>query len=186
MKITETGISGLKIIEPRVFEDSRGYFYEAYNRTRFFEAGITIAFVQDNQSKSEYGVIRGLHYQKDPKAQTKLVRVLEGTIYDVAVDMRQGSPSFGKWFGLELSAENKKQLLIPRGFAHGFSVLSDTATVFYKCDELYAPDYDAGIRYDDPSLGIDWGIPAEKVIQSEKDSRLPHLKNADNNFIFGG
>lgn len=184
MKITETHISGLFVIEPKVFEDRRGYFFEAYNKRHMEEAGIQLKFVQDNQSKSDYGVIRGLHYQLNPKAQTKLVRVLEGTIYDVAVDVRQGSPTFGEWFGLEISAENRKQLLIPKGFAHGFSVQSKTAIVFYKCDELYAPEQDAGIIYNDNKLEIDWGIPSDKILLSEKDRKLPSFKEAKNNFQF--
>jgi dTDP-4-dehydrorhamnose 3,5-epimerase len=138
--------------------------------------------VQDNQSKSSYGVIRGLHFQCNPKAQTKLVRVLEGKIFDVAVDCRKNSPTFGKWFGIELSAENKKQLLVPKGFAHGFSVLSDTAIVFYKCDSFYAPEADGGILYNDPALNIDWRISKEEVILSEKDSKLPVLSQSKINF----
>jgi dTDP-4-dehydrorhamnose 3,5-epimerase len=184
MKILETPLTGLYIIEPKVFEDPRGYFYESYNAGSLEKFGITNRFVQDNQSKSSYGVIRGLHYQLQPKAQAKLLRVLEGKIFDVAVDVRKGSPTFGKWYGIELSAENKKQLLIPKGFAHGFSVLSETAIVFYKCDELYAPETDAGIIYNDPQLNIDWKIPGDKVLVSDKDSKLPSFKNAKNNFEF--
>jgi dTDP-4-dehydrorhamnose 3,5-epimerase len=182
MKIVETPIKDLLIIEPRVFEDTRGYFYESYSQANFSEAGIDIHFVQDNQSKSVYGVIRGLHYQLAPKAQTKLVRVLEGKIFDVALDVRKGSPTYGQWFGMEISAENRKQLLIPRGFAHGFSVLSEMAVVFYKCDAFYAPEYDAGIIYNDPELKIDWRIPEDKALLSDKDSRLPLFKDAKNNF----
>jgi len=182
MTIKETPIKDLLIIEPKVFKDSRGYFYECYNYGILEKYGITHRFVQDNQSKSSYGVIRGLHYQLQPKSQTKLVRVIEGTVYDVAVDVRKGSSTFGKWFGIELSAENCAQLLIPKGFAHGFSVLSETATVFYKCDELYAPETDAGINYNDPELNIDWKIPFDEVVLSEKDSKLPYLKDAKNNF----
>jgi dTDP-4-dehydrorhamnose 3,5-epimerase len=148
------------------------------------QPGIELDFVQDNESKSGYGIVRGLHYQMEPKAQTKLVRVLHGRIFDVAVDIRQGSPTFGQWFGTELSGENRKQLLIPKGFAHGFSVLSESATVFYKCDEFYAPEFDAGIIYNDPVLGIDWKIPEDKIVLSEKDSKLPILKKAKNNFIY--
>jgi dTDP-4-dehydrorhamnose 3,5-epimerase len=140
--------------------------------------------IQDNQSKSSYGVIRGLHYQLQPKAQSKLLRVLEGRIFDVAVDIRRNSQTYGEWFGIELSAENKKQLLIPKGFAHGFSVLSQSAVVFYKCDELYAPETDAGILYNDTNLNIDWKIPTDKVLVSEKDSKLPTFANAKNNFEF--
>ena len=186
MTILETPIHDLFVLVPKIFEDSGGYFYESYNHSKMTEAGLEFNFVQDNQSKSNYGVVRGLHYQVNPKAQTKLVRVLEGRIYDVAVDVRKGSPTFGNWFGVELSAENKKQLLIPRGFAHGFSVLSETAVVMYKCDELYAPQFDSGIRFDDPELGIDWGIPADKIIISEKDSKLLTFKEAENNFSFKG
>jgi dTDP-4-dehydrorhamnose 3,5-epimerase len=186
MIITKTSINDLLIIEPQVFEDSRGYFFEGFNKQKLEEKGIIIDFVQDNQSKSGYGVIRGLHFQSNPKAQTKLVRVTEGSIYDVAVDCRKGSPSFGKWFGIELSAENKKQLLVPKGFAHGFSVLSETAVVFYKCDEYYSPENDGGIAFDDPSLNINWQIPTEKIIQSEKDQELPLLKDVELNFEYNG
>lgn len=173
MNIKETPLPGLLILEPKVFSDSRGYFLESYNESKMDALGINVKFVQDNQSKSGYGVIRGLHYQLDPKAQTKLIRVLYGKIYDVAVDARKGSPTYGQWYGLELSEENKLQLLVPKGFAHGFSVLSETAVVFYKCDEFYAPEYDAGIRYDDPALGIDWKIESGKAVLSDKDSKLP-------------
>jgi dTDP-4-dehydrorhamnose 3,5-epimerase len=184
MKVSETPIKDLLIIEPRIFEDSRGYFFEAYNKHQLTANNINVDFVQDNQSKSSYGVIRGLHFQRNPKAQTKLVRVLEGRIFDVAVDCRKGSPTFGKWFGEELSAENKRQLFVPKGFAHGFSVLSETAIVFYKCDEFYAPESDGGILYNDPSLNIDWRIPKDKVILSDKDSKLPLLSQAEINFNF--
>jgi dTDP-4-dehydrorhamnose 3,5-epimerase len=184
MKIQETLLKGLYIVEPKVFEDTRGYFFESYNAGVLEKFGISNRFVQDNQSKSSYGVIRGLHYQLQPKAQTKLLRVIEGKIYDVAVDVRKGSPTFGEWFGIELSAENKKQLLIPKGFAHGFSVLTETAVVFYKCDELYAPETDAGIIYNDPYLKIDWKIPVDKALVSDKDSKLPAFKDAKNNFDF--
>ncbi len=184
MITVDTPIRDLFIIDSRVFEDDRGYFFEAYNKQKFEEFKITIDFVQDNQSKSSYGVIRGLHYQLNPKSQTKLVRVLDGTIYDIAVDIRKNSPTYGKWFGIELSSENKRQLLIPKGFAHGFSVLSDTATVLYKCDEFYAPDTEAGIIYNDPKLNIDWNIPQEKAILSKKDLALPELSAANNNFHY--
>jgi len=182
MKITETAIKDLLIIEPQVYEDARGYFFESYSLIKFNKRGIDIRFVQDNESKSNYGIIRGLHYQLEPKAQTKLVRVISGRIYDVAVDIRNGSSTYGKWFGIELSDENKKQLLIPKGFAHGFSVLSKQATILYKCDEFYSPEYDAGIRYNDPFLNIDWEIPDDKIILSEKDSKLPVFEKAKNNF----
>ena len=175
MTITETDIKGLMVIEPRVFEDDRGYFFESFNLEKFKENGVLFSFVQDNQSKSQYGVIRGLHYQKEPHAQTKLVRVLQGEIFDVAVDLRKGSATYGKWSGLVLSAENKKQLLVPRGFAHGFSVLSDTAVVLYKCDDFYHPQSESGIIYNDPDLSIDWMIPRGKEVVSEKDLKLPRF-----------
>ena len=184
MKLSETPIKDLFIVEPQVFEDNRGYFFESFSQLKLKQKGISLDFVQDNESKSGFGIVRGLHYQLEPKAQTKLVRVLHGVIFDVAVDFRKGSPDFGKWFGIELSAKNKKQLLIPKGFAHGFSVLSDTATVFYKCDEFYAPEYDAGIIYNDPELNIDWKIPEDKIVLSEKDGKLPNFEKAENNFKF--
>jgi dTDP-4-dehydrorhamnose 3,5-epimerase len=184
MNVVPTPIKDLVVIEPNVFKDPRGYFFEAYNSEKFHKNGIETAFVQDNQSKSSYGVIRGLHYQLNPHAQTKLVRVLEGEIFDVAVDIRKGSPTFGKWFGIELSAENKKQLYIPQGFAHGFSVLSETAIVFYKCDNLYSPGSEGGIIYNDSELNIDWKVAPSKAILSAKDLKNPHLKDANFNFIF--
>jgi dTDP-4-dehydrorhamnose 3,5-epimerase len=186
MSFTATGIPGLLIFEPKVFSDNRGYFFESYNERLFEKEGISIRFVQDNQSSSGYGVIRGLHYQLNPYAQTKLIRVLSGRILDVAVDMRKGSPTFGRHFDLELSAENKKQLLIPKGFAHGFSVLSETAEVSYKCDGFYNKESEGGIRFDDPSLNINWQIPADKAIVSEKDLLLPVLSACETNFIFEG
>lgn len=176
MEVQKTEIDGLLVIRPKVFEDSRGYFFESYNEKLFREAGVDTRFVQDNQSRSSYGVIRGLHMQKKPHAQAKLLRVLEGAIYDVAVDMREGSSTFGKWYGLEITSANHIQLFIPAGFCHGFSVLSDTATVLYKCDVFYHPESETGIRYNDPELGIDWKIPADQVSVSEKDSKLPYLK----------
>jgi len=175
MKVTATEIEGVYILEPKVFGDSRGYFFESYSARNLKDAGIDTVFVQDNQSKSSYGVIRGLHYQLPPHCQTKLVRVVEGTIYDVAVDLREGSPSFGKWVGVELSAENKRQLYIPHGFAHGFSVLSETAILNYKCDDYYHPETEGGIIYNDPTLNIDWGVPAGQEIISEKDAKLPQF-----------
>jgi dTDP-4-dehydrorhamnose 3,5-epimerase len=184
MNITETNISGLCVIEPAVFKDPRGYFFESYNEDKLQKKGIACKFVQDNQSKSSYGVIRGLHYQLNPHAQTKLVRVLEGAIFDVVVDVRAGSPTFGKWFGVELSSENHKQLFVPKGFAHGFSVLSPTAVVFYKCDHLYSPGFEGGIRFNDPELGIDWKVDPDKAILSDKDKVLPLLKEANANFSF--
>jgi len=184
MAIIATDFPGLFIYEPAVFEDSRGYFFESYNEREFIAAGIDIEFVQDNQARSSYGVIRGLHFQMDPHAQTKLVRVLSGNILDVVVDIRKGSPAFGKAFTLELSAANKKQLLIPQGFAHGYSVLSETAEVFYKCDTFYNKASEGGILYNDEELGIDWMIPADKAIVSDKDKVYPGIKGCSSNFIF--
>jgi dTDP-4-dehydrorhamnose 3,5-epimerase len=184
MPFIETDLKGLLIFEPLVFKDSRGYFFEAYNETVFKQAGINLHFVQDNQSASSFGVIRGLHYQQNPYAQTKLIRALDGVILDVAVDVRKGSPTFGKSFSLELSAENKKQLLVPAGFAHGFSVLSESAIVLYKCDKFYNKESEGGILYNDPDLNIDWRIPAGQEIVSDKDRQLPLLKQSSNNFVF--
>lgn len=173
MTFTETGIKDLMVIEPRVFEDSRGYFFESYNEKVLSKHGIHMRYVQDNQSRSEYGVIRGLHYQREPHAQSKLVRVLKGEILDVAIDLRKNSNTYGKWHAVELSSDNKKQLLIPKGFAHGFSVLSSVAIVLYKCDDFYHPETEIGIKYNDPALDIDWKIPEDKAIISEKDKNLP-------------
>jgi dTDP-4-dehydrorhamnose 3,5-epimerase len=184
MTITSTPIEGLLIFEPVVFEDQRGYFFETFHEKWFTDAGINCSFVQDNQSFSYYGVIRGLHYQLNPHAQCKLVRVVDGTILDVAVDLRRGSPSYGQAFSLELSAKNKKQLLIPKGFAHGFSVLSKEAMVCYKCDEFYDKDSEAGIVYSDPELTIDWKIPTGEALVSEKDLSLPLFRDCINNFNF--
>ena len=184
MPLITTDIPGLLVFEPKVFEDSRGYFFESYNEKIFQKEAIDFHFVQDNQSSSSYGVIRGLHYQLNPHAQTKLVRVLTGSILDVAVDIRKNSPTYGQVFSLELSAKNKKQVLVPPGFAHGFSVLSETAEVFYKCDSFYNKESETGIRFDDPSVNIDWKIPADKVIVSEKDQQLPFLANCKNNFEY--
>lgn len=184
MPFLTTPIPDLLVFEPKVFEDSRGYFFEAYNEQTFLQEGIHIKFVQDNQSRSSYGVVRGLHYQMAPEAQIKLVRVLEGAIIDVAVDIRKGSPTFGQAFTIELSAENKKQLLVPAGFAHGFSVISQTAIVFYKCDRFYNKEAEAGIKFDDPELKIDWQLPQDKILVSEKDLQLPNLADCRNNFIY--
>jgi dTDP-4-dehydrorhamnose 3,5-epimerase len=184
MPFIKTPIPDLLVYEPKVFADDRGYLFESYNQRNFQQEGIEINFVQDNQSSSAYGVIRGLHYQLNPHAQTKLVRVLTGKILDVVVDIRVGSPAFGKHFSLELSAENKKQLFIPRGFAHGFSVLSERAEVFYKCDEFYKKESEAGILFNDPVLKIDWQIPGGKEIVSEKDLKLPVFSEHINNFSY--
>ncbi len=169
MKVIETEILGAKIIEPRVFGDARGYFFESWNRQAFREAGIDVDFVQDNESFSSYGVLRGLHYQMAPYTQAKLVRVVSGTVLDVIVDIRRGSPTFGRHIAVELSGENKRQLFAPRGMAHGFAVLSETAQFLYKCDNFYAPSSERSIRFDDPALGIDWRIRPEKWLLSAKD-----------------
>ena len=184
MPFIKTPITNLLVFEPKIHEDSRGYFFESFNLQTFRAEGIDINFVQDNQSSSKYGVIRGLHYQLNPSAQVKLIRVLSGRILDVVVDIRKGSPAFGKNFSVELTAENKKQLFVPAGLAHGFSVLSEEAEVLYKCDSFYNKDSEAGILYNDPSLNIDWKIPAEKEIVSEKDKGLPLFAECRNNFIW--
>ena len=184
MPFIETGIPGLLVFEPRVFADSRGHFFESYNKQTFLQQGIHIQFVQDNQSRSTYGVIRGLHFQNPPHAQAKLVRALKGTILDVAVDIRKGSPTYGKSFAIELSDENKKQLLIPAGFAHGFSVLSEIAEVMYKCDNYYNKESEGGIIYNDPSLNIDWQIPADKAIISDKDMQNAGFSALSSQFNF--
>lgn len=182
MEIIQTPISDLLIIQPRVFKDARGFFMESYNRSKFSELGINLDFCQDNQSRSAYGVIRGLHYQLLPQSQSKLVTVIEGTVWDVAVDLRKNSPTFGQWYGIELTGENKTQFLIPQGFAHGFSVLSESALFSYKCDNFYSPEHEAGILFNDPALNIDWKIPADKALVSEKDLKLPVLADAKMNF----
>lgn len=177
MKITDTGIEGLVVIEPRVFDDARGYFFESYNQQRFIESGINTVFVQDNESKSTFGVLRGLHYQVQPKGMTKLIRATKGKILDVVLDIRNGSSTYGKYFSVVLSAKNKKQLFIPKGFAHGFLVLSKKAVVNYKCDEFYSKEHESGILWNDPDLNIDWGIDLSKVILSDKDKIQPTFKN---------
>ncbi|EJF54138.1 dTDP-4-dehydrorhamnose 3,5-epimerase [Saprospira grandis DSM 2844] len=175
MPFVKTPIADLLLFEPRVFEDDRGYFFEAFNAQTFAEAGIERPFVQDNQARSAYGVLRGLHYQVGEQAQAKLVRVLEGKVLDVVVDLRPDSPTYGEHYGVELSAENKRQLYVPRGFAHGYVVLSKTAEFFYKCDNFYHKASEGGIRYDDPQLNIDWQIDLAQAILSEKDLELPHF-----------
>ncbi|AKB55726.1 MULTISPECIES: dTDP-4-dehydrorhamnose 3,5-epimerase [Methanosarcina] len=183
MKVINTKIRDLFIFEPKVFDDDRGYFFESYNKKTLdslLEKEYT--FVQDNESKSSYGVIRGLHYQLGPFSQAKLIRVVQGKVYDVAVDLRKNSPTFLDWVGVELSAENKRQFLIPKGFAHGFSVLSETAIFQYKCDEYYHPEAEAGVIYNDSSLNIDWKIKAEDIKTSPKDLLLPKLEGAKMNF----
>jgi dTDP-4-dehydrorhamnose 3,5-epimerase len=186
MKVIQSKLSGVLILEPKIFKDDRGYFYESYNASILLQHGINTVFKQDNQSKSQYGVIRGLHFQNGNFAQTKLVRVQEGAIYDVAVDIRKNSPTFGEWFGIELSAENFLQLYIPKGFAHGFSVLSKTAVVSYKCDEYYNKDSEGGLLFNDSTLNIDWKIPFGDAIISEKDMRQPTFEfvKANSNFVF--
>ena len=180
-KKTETGIEGLFVIEPTTFEDERGYFMETYNKNDFSEIGINVEFVQDNQSKSSKGVLRGLHYQIN-YPQSKLVRVVSGEVYDVAVDLRPDSKTYGKYFGVKLSAENKKQFFIPKNFAHGFLVLSETAEFVYKVDDFYHPNDEGGILYNDPEIGIKWPLDnIEQVIQSEKDKVLPTFKERNKN-----
>ena len=179
MKIIETAIEGVVIIEPRLFKDGRGYFFESFNQREFEEKVCKTTFVQDNESKSSYGVIRGLHFQKSPFTQSKLVRVVNGAVLDVAVDIRKGSSTFGQHVAVELTGENHRQFFIPRGFAHGFSVLSEEVIFQYKCDNLYAPQYEGAIAWDDPDLGIDWHIPKDKMLLSEKDKTHPRLKEAE-------
>ena len=186
MPFVKTEIPNLLVFEPTVFEDSRGYFFESYNARLFEAEGLNIRFVQDNQSSSSYGVIRGLHYQLHPHAQCKLVRAISGQILDVVVDLRTGSPTFGQQFSILLSAENKKQLLIPTGFAHGFSVLSEHVEVLYKCDAFYNRESEHGIRFDDPALKIDWQIPKGSEIISAKDLALPDFAHAVNTFKYQG
>ena len=178
MKVIETEIEGVFILEPWVFGDDRGYFFESFSLKHFEEKVSKTVFVQDNESKSKYGVLRGLHYQLPPYTQAKLVRVVKGRVLDVAVDIRKGSPTFGKYGAVELSEENKLQFFLPKGFAHGFAVLSEEAIFQYKCDEYYAPDYEGAICYDDPDLGIDWRLPLEDIILSEKDKKHPRLRDA--------
>ena len=182
MKVEKTGFEGLLLLTPSVFADDRGYFFESYNSEIYSKAGLDFHWVQDNQSHSKHGVIRGLHFQKAPFAQTKLLRALQGEILDVVVDLRKGEPTFGKVFSVLLSAENKQQLLIPKGFAHGFSVLSASADVMYKCDALYNKQSESGLIFNDPTLNIDWKLSAEEMIVSEKDLVLPTFDNLDANF----
>ncbi len=182
MKIIETGFTGLKVVQPVVYKDSRGYFFESYKHEIFLKSGITFTPVQDNESRSVKGVIRGLHYQLSPYDQAKLIRVVVGKILDVAVDLRKESGTYAKWFGIELDSENKIQLFIPKGFAHGFSVLSDTAIIQYKCDNPYNPLYERGISLNDPALNIDWKIDPALAIISEKDLNHPSFNEAEKNF----
>ena len=182
MKIEETFLKDLVIVEPIIFGDERGYFFESYNKTKFSNLGIEIEFVQDNQSFSKKGTLRGLHYQNPPFAQTKLIQVLQGEIMDVVVDLRKKSITYKEVFSIILSGENKKQLLVPQGFAHGFSVISETASVLYKCDQFYNKASEGGIKFDDPSLNIDWGMDIKEAIVSEKDQILPFIENCNSLF----
>lgn len=182
MNVIKTDIEGVVIIEPRIFTDARGYFFESFSERDFCKEVREIRFVQDNESKSSYGVMRGLHFQRPPFTQSKLVRVIKGVVLDVAVDIRKGSPTYGKHVAVELTEDNHRQFFVPRGFAHGFAVLSDEAIFQYKCDNFYAPEADGGISILDDSLGIDWRIPTDKAILSEKDTKHPLLKDFDSPF----
>lgn len=179
MNTISTNLSGVIIISPRLFPDSRGYFFESFSQKEFEEKVCKTVFVQDNESKSSFGVVRGLHFQRPPYAQSKLVRVVVGNVLDVAVDVRKGSPTFGMYVAVELSGENKRQLFIPRGFAHGFAVLSKEAVFQYKCDNYYAPQAEGAVRFDDPLIGIDWRLRPEEMVLSEKDLKNPLLKDAE-------
>ncbi|MCQ2397600.1 MAG: dTDP-4-dehydrorhamnose 3,5-epimerase [Lentisphaeria bacterium] len=179
MNVVTTNIEGVLILEPKVFGDRRGYFFESWKKSDMRALGIDCEFIQDNESKSSFGVLRGLHWQAAPFTQAKLLRVISGAILDVAVDIRRGSPTFGQHVAVELSGDNKRQLFIPRGFAHGFAVLSDEAICAYKCDNVYEPSSERGIRFDDPSLGIDWKVKPERWILSEKDMRLPSFAETE-------
>lgn len=182
MEILKTAIEGIVIIEPKIFRDARGYFFESFSMREFNEKVAPVTFVQDNESYSSYGVIRGLHFQKPPYTQAKLVRVIKGAVLDIAVDIRKGSPTYGQHVAVELTGENHRQLFIPHGFAHGFSVLSEEVLFQYKCDNYYAPQSEGGILWNDPCLGIDWRIPAEKAILSEKDFKHPLFKDYVSDF----
>ena len=183
MEVIKTKINGVYIIEPRIFNDARGYFFESYSQREFDEKIGHVEFVQDNESKSSYGVMRGLHFQRPPFTQSKLVRCVKGAVLDVAVDIRKGSPTYGEHVAVELTEDNHRQFFIPKGFAHGFAVLSDVAVFQYKCDEFYHPEADGGISITDESLGIDWRIPVDKAILSEKDTKHPLLKDFDSPFL---
>ena len=184
MKVIETDIEGVVILEPDVFGDARGYFFDSYSQARFDAQVRPVRFVQDNESKSKRGVLRGLHFQKGRDAQSKLVRVVQGAVLDVAVDIRRGSPTFGRYVAVELTGENKRQFFVPRGFAHGFSVLSGEAVFQYKCDNFYAPQSEGAIAWDDPDIGIDWRLAPEEVLLSPKDSAHPRLKEAPELFDY--
>lgn len=183
MEVVKTAIEGVFIIEPRVFGDARGYFFESFNAREFAEkTGVHVDFVQDNESMSRYGVLRGLHFQLPPYTQAKLVRVVKGSVLDVAVDIRRGSPTYGQYVAAELTGENHRQFFVPKGFAHGFSVLSQEAVFQYKCDAFYAPQSEGALAWDDPDLAIDWRLPADQVLLSEKDRHHPHFKDFESPF----
>lgn len=182
MEVIKTALDGVVILEPRIFKDARGYFFESFSQREFDEKVGPIRFVQDNESMSSYGVMRGLHFQRPPYTQSKLVRVVKGAVLDVAVDIRKGSPTYGRHVAVELTEENHRQFFVPRGFAHGFAVLSETAVFQYKCDNFYAPQADGGISILDDSLAIDWQIPAERALLSEKDTKHPLLRDFDSPF----
>ena len=186
MNIVKTDIEGVFIVEPKVFGDARGYFFESYNAREFQQqTGLTVNFVQDNESMSSYGVLRGLHFQRPPHAQSKLVRVVKGCVLDVAVDIRKGSPTYGRHVAVELSETNHRQFFLPKGFAHGFSVLSETAVFQYKCDAFYEPQSEGALMWNDPDLAIDWRVPIDKVLLSEKDRNHPRLNDFDSPFVYG-
>ena len=184
MQVIKTAIDGVLIIEPRIFKDARGYFFDSFSQREFEEKVGPIRFVQDNESMSSYGVMRGLHFQRPPYTQSKLVRCVRGAVLDVAVDIRKGSPTYGQHVAVELTEENHRQFFVPKGFAHGFAVLSETAVFQYKCDEFYHPEADGGIQLDDPALGIDWQIPTSEAIRRQKDLTLPLLRQIDNPFVY--
>lgn len=184
MEVINTGIEGVVIIEPRIFKDERGYFYESFSQREFEEKVCRTTFVQDNQSKSSYGVLRGLHFQKPPHCQSKLVRCIKGAVLDVAVDIRKGSPTFGRYVAVELTEENHRQFFVPRGFAHGFAVLSEEAVFQYKCDNFYCKESEGAIAWNDPALNIEWRIPADKILLSEKDRLSKNIDEAEYLFDF--
>lgn len=184
MNVIQTAVEGLVIIEPRIFRDQRGYFFESFSEREFSTEVGPVNFVQDNESMSSYGVLRGLHFQKPPHDQAKLVRVIKGRVLDVAVDLRKGSPTYGKHEAVELSEDNHRQLFVPRGFAHGFCVLSEEVIFQYKCDNYYAPESEGAVRWDDPDLNIDWKIPSEDIILSDKDRHHPYLREIGDVFFY--
>ena len=187
MQIEQTNLAGVLVLTPQRFGDARGFFSESWSQERMEKAGLHFDFVQDNHSLSEaVGTVRGLHFQAPPHAQAKLVRCGRGRLFDVAVDIRKGSPTYGQWTGVELNFENSKQLLVPRGFLHGFATLEPNTEIIYKCDDVYAPECDGAVRFDDPDIGIDWSIVSNKAILSEKDAAAPYLRDFDSPFIYEG